>query len=78
MTPSVHVKTKTKCLKDPTYAIFSESTGHQISHSDQTRTDKDFDLMDLILELALLLSDDLSAIVPIPVTRVSNVMGGRL
>ena len=61
------MKTKTKCLKDPTYAIFSESRGfkdikyHILSSQpvnfslvNQTRPDQDredFNLADLILEL---------------------------
>jgi len=59
-------KTKTKCIEDTTYAIFSKSREfkdikfHHFITSSQTRpgqdrsekTREDFDLADLILELA--------------------------
>ena len=59
-------KTKKKCLKDPTYAIFLESRGLKnfkyyilssqpvnfVGQPDQTR--EDFNLANLILELAFL------------------------
>lgn len=44
-------KTKAKCLKDPTSAIFSKSIGFKdINYDIQTRPD--FNLSKLILELA--------------------------
>ena len=57
---TVMTKTKTKCIKDPTYAIFSKSREFKDIKSDQTRTDQDrsgqrreeSNLADLILELA--------------------------
>ena len=54
-----NTKTKTKCIEDPTYAIFSKSRQFKDITYDQTRPDQDreeFNLADLILELAFLLS----------------------
>ena len=54
-------KTNTKCTEHPTYAIFSKSRQFKDINYDQTRPDQtrqereEFNLADLILELAFLL-----------------------
>ena len=51
----VMTNTKTKCIEDPTYAIFSKSSEFKDIKCDQDRPGQireDFDLADLILELA--------------------------
>ena len=49
---TVMTRTKAKCIEDPTYAIFLKSRQFKDIKYDQTRTD--FNLADLVLELAFL------------------------
>ena len=49
---TVMTRPKAKCIEDPTYAIFLKSRQFKDIKYDQTRTD--FNLADLVLELAFL------------------------